>query len=52
MDAKKREQLKTELKNAQEKLEEIKGMDVDSLSDDELEAVSGGGSGWCCDAAQ
>ena len=49
MDQRNKDQLRNELKEAKAKLAELNEMDIDSLSDEELEEVAGGNcSDWCC----
>lgn len=45
MDQKEREQ---KLAQAKEKIAKLEEINVDSLSDEDLESVAGGCSVWCC----
>ena len=45
MDQKEREEKLGQVKEQIAKLEEV---NVDSLSDEDLDSVAGGCSGWCC----
>lgn len=50
MEDKEREE---KLAQVREQISKLEGVDVDSLSDEDLESVAGGCSVWCCsDVAQ